>query len=398
MARSKANPLLTQSVGVALAGAAISAAVTYFFDPRSGGRRRALVRDQIIHARRLSQEFAGKARRDALHRGRGLYESATSHFREHDMDDVVVEQRARTELGRLTSHPGAIDIRCSDGTLTLAGHILAADVDAVLSGLRRVLGVNDIINNLNVHDQVGNIPSLQGQRHNAVSAPFEYLQENWSPAPRVLAGSAACTAMAAGIAARNPLGFLCAAAGGVLLARTWFNQPLSGLIGLGVERTDGVLIQKTIEVDAAPQEAYSCWRDLENLPRFMTHVREIRRLDENRYRWSVDAVAGLSVEWDAHIVKDIPGELLSWRTHEDHATVQSSGVIRFEPSVNGGTRVHIRMLYRPPANAMGHAIARLFHRDARHQMDDDLLRFKAYVESRGRQPGPSAEHAEQAVH
>lgn len=398
MARSHAKPVLTQSIGLALASAAISAAATYFFDPRSGGRRRALVRDQIIHARRMSQEFAAKARRDALHRSRGLYESAAARFREHDMADVVVEQRARAELGRLTTHAGAIHVRCSGGVITLTGHILTAEVGPVLAGLSRVLGVREVINNLNVHDQPGNVPSLQGHRHERAALPFEYLQENWAPAPRVLAGSAACTAMAAGVAARNPLGYLCAAAGAALLVRTWFNQPFARMLGLRAGRTDGIVVQKSIEIDADPQEVYACWRDLENLPRFMTHVREIRKLDENRYRWTVDAVAGLSAEWDAHIVKDVPGEMLAWRTQEDHSTVQSSGIVRFERAAEG-TRLHVRMLYRPPANAMGHAIASVFHRDARHQMDDDLLRFKAYVEGRGRMgTSPDTSVGQPAVH
>lgn len=399
MKRGSAGSSLTQSVGLALASAAISAAATYFLDPRSGGRRRALVRDQFVHAGRLSREFAAKAGRDALHRGYGVYAGAATPFRHHDMDDAVVEQRARTELGRLTGHPGAIGLRCSDGVLTVSGHVLTAEVAGVLAGLARVLGVKTLVNNLNVHDQPGNIPSLQGQRHDHLPGRFEYRQDNWAPAPRMLAGSAAFTAIGVGLAARNPLGLLSATAGAALLMRTLFNRPLSRLLGLRGGAADGVTVQKTIEVQAEPNEAYACWRDLENLPRFMSHVREIRRLDENRYRWIVDAIAGVPVEWDARVTEDVPGELLAWRT-EDHSTVQSSGVVRFEASPYGATRVHVRMTYRPPGNAVGHAIARLFHRDARHQMHDDLLRFKAYVEGRGRQRGDSAPRAgeEQSVH
>jgi uncharacterized membrane protein len=72
--------------------------------------------------------------------------------------------------------------------------------------------------------------------------------------------------------------------------------------------------------------------------------------------------------------------LIAWRTVPG-AIIQSSGVVQFEPSSVGGTRIHLRMSYRPPADMVGHAAAVMFGADPRRQIDDDLLRFKSFMES-----------------
>jgi hypothetical protein len=40
----------------------------------------------------------------------------------------------------------------------------------------------------------------------------------------------------------------------------------------------------------------------------------------------------------------------------------------------------IRMTYKPPAGALGHAVASLLGSDPKRAMDEDLLRFKSLLE------------------
>jgi uncharacterized membrane protein len=53
------------------------------------------------------------------------------------------------------------------------------------------------------------------------------------------------------------------------------------------------------------------------------------------------------------------------------------------------------MSYNPPGGAVGHAIARLLGRDPKQEMDDDLMRMKAFIETQrpprdaARPDGPS---------
>ena len=163
-----------------------------------------------------------------------------------------------------------------------------------------------------------------------------------------------------------------------------FGREFVNRIGIGTDVSEGVLVQKTIQVYASADEAYACWRKLEDFPRFMSHVREVTKIDDQHYHWKVDGPAGVPVEWDAVITADVPGELIAWRTVEN-PSVQSAGVVLFEPFSFGRTRVNVRLSYRPPVNRVGHTVAKIFGRDPQRQIDDDLGRFKSFVET-GRLP------------
>ncbi|MGH8176025.1 MAG: BON domain-containing protein [Steroidobacter sp.] len=218
------------SVGIAAAVAAAGAA--FFLDPESGGRRRALVRDQLNRTAHQSREFVGKAGRDARQRARGLYEGSASRFREDEVDDDVVEERVRAELGRLTSRPGPIEVTCSEGVIRLGGDILEAEADIVLRGVRRVRGVNAVIDEMRTHFEPGNVPALQGAGLRRPARHFEYLQTNWSPAPRLVAGAGGFGMIAGGVAAQSPAGYALALGGAALFARSVCNKPLSRLFGV----------------------------------------------------------------------------------------------------------------------------------------------------------------------
>jgi len=59
--------------------------------------------------------------------------------------------------------------------------------------------------------------------------------------------------------------------------------------------------------------------------------------------------------------------------------VKHQGQVRFR-KMNGGTQVSVNMLYTPPAGAVGHAVASLFGKDPKAEMDDDLARMKGLLE------------------
>jgi hypothetical protein len=53
--------------------------------------------------------------------------------------------------------------------------------------------------------------------------------------------------------------------------------------------------------------------------------------------------------------------------------------VRFRESGNG-TQVNVNMSYTPPAGAVGHAVASLFGKDPKTEMDADLARMKSLLE------------------
>ena len=134
----------------------------YFFDARSGRRRRALVRDQVSRAAHKSSELSAKAGRDLRNRANGLYQRSLSHFRPAANDDSVLAERIRAQIGRLSAHPGAIEVSCESGVVRLSGKVLAEELHEILAGVRSVRGVQEVINQLRSHEEPGSIPSLQG--------------------------------------------------------------------------------------------------------------------------------------------------------------------------------------------------------------------------------------------
>jgi uncharacterized membrane protein len=81
------------------------------------------------------------------------------------------------------------------------------------------------------------------------------------------------------------------------------------------------------------QEIYSYWRQFENLPRFMCHLGEVQDLGCNRSRWTAKGPLGSTVSWEAEIVRDVPPELISWRTLA-RADMVSAGSVRFKPAAS----------------------------------------------------------------
>jgi uncharacterized membrane protein len=142
-----------------------------------------------------------------------------------------------------------------------------------------------------------------------------------------------------------------------------------------------VAVTKAITVRRSPQETYDFWRNFENLPRFAEHLESVEVAGETRSHWRAGGPAGRSIEWDAEIVDDRPGELISWRTLPD-APVPNSGGVRFARAPgNQGTEVRVELRIAPPAGDLGLAIARLLGEDPGAQLADDLRRFKQVLET-----------------
>jgi hypothetical protein len=61
-----------------IAALGIGALAMYYFDPVSGNRRRALLRDQFVHYRKEAREYAGDTYKDLRNRAHGVVAEARS--------------------------------------------------------------------------------------------------------------------------------------------------------------------------------------------------------------------------------------------------------------------------------------------------------------------------------
>jgi uncharacterized membrane protein len=143
----------------------------------------------------------------------------------------------------------------------------------------------------------------------------------------------------------------------------------------------GRSLHAAITVKRPRDEVYGFWRDVENLPRFMMHLRSVEVIDQRRSRWTAKGPVGKAVEWDAQIVEDRPEELIAWRSAAG-ARVRNSGSVSFTDAPGGrGTEVRVELRFDPPGGMIGAAFARLLGEHPDQQVRDDLRRFKQVMET-----------------
>jgi osmotically-inducible protein OsmY len=134
--------------------AAVGAAIAYLFDPQSGRRRRAYLRDRSAGLARRSVRRLGRAGRHAQAEAYGLSQKA-QHLREEPKprpDDATLAQKVETAIFRDPNVPkGQINVNAEKGTVVLRGEVGTPELIRDLEErTRRVQGVDDVENLLHL--------------------------------------------------------------------------------------------------------------------------------------------------------------------------------------------------------------------------------------------------------
>ncbi|HEU0293717.1 MAG TPA: SRPBCC family protein [Anaerolineales bacterium] len=157
---------------------------------------------------------------------------------------------------------------------------------------------------------------------------------------------------------------------------------------LGINRVEGVgergiQVKRSVTVNRPRDELFRIWRNAENLPRFMKHLKSVKmdRADNGRSHWVATAPLGREIEWDAEIIEERENEYLAWSSLPG-SVVESRGSVHFVDAPGGrGTILYVSMEYQPPAGSAGAAFARLFGQEPGQQIREDLRRFKQTMET-----------------
>jgi len=160
------------------------------------------------------------------------------------------------------------------------------------------------------------------------------------------------------------------------------NCPLYTSLHVDGTKANSINMQTTFVVNRKREEVYDAWRNLSALPRFMKHLKSVSETSNTRSHWEAKIPEGspVSISWDAEIVKDEPGSLLSWRSLPG-STIDNAGKIEFRDALgHEGTEVKVTIVYRPPAGNLGTGVARLLNPMFRKIVRDDVLNFKQYIE------------------
>lgn len=356
-------------------GLGLGFGLMYLLDPDRGKRRRALLRDQGLHALSAAEELLDAGARDLGQRTTGLVAELRDRLSREQPTDERLVARVRSKLGRYVSQPRAIVVQANAGDVTLTGPVLASEANQLLKAVSAMPGVQHVENRLELHERM---PNARGR-----TGPVPMVaRRHWAPGARLVASSAGALLAAYGLSQRRALGTIYGLVGLGLVVRGLADRPLRELTGAGPRR--GIFIQKTLTIHAPVERVYGFWAHFaENFPRFMSHVRQIRELGEGRSVWKVAGPAGTAVEWEAEVTRMVANHVLAWRSRPG-STVETAGSVHFEP-VEDGTRVHVQLTYLPPMGQVGHGVATLFGADPRQEMDEDLARMKRLIEAQERQ-------------
>jgi osmotically-inducible protein OsmY len=132
----------------------LGAALTYFFDPEQGRRRRAMTRDRSVAFFRRRMRKTERLGRSASAQAEGLVQKA-KHLEEEPKpqpDDVTLTRKVETEIFRDADIPkGQINVNAENGKVYLRGEVGQPELIKDLEQrARRVQGVQEVENLLHL--------------------------------------------------------------------------------------------------------------------------------------------------------------------------------------------------------------------------------------------------------
>ncbi len=350
-----------------LAGIAVGALAMYIADPAEGRRRRALLQDKMSSYSQRTQELMGSTMRDARNRLTGLQAEARrliSTRQAKPIDNHVLEARVRSRIARALPQLDELRIAADEGMVTLTGNVPIDEEATLLELVEGIPGVEAVRygGQLREDESDGGIASL-----------FSGRSTLW------VAGAVGAGLLAwYGLSRRQPFSVMAAATGLGLIARRRgqsMREAVSSALELSGQAYEA---ERSIAIQASPESVYDVWSRYENFPHFMSHVIEVRDLGNQRSHWVVQGPAGSEIEFDAQLTAAERPQRLGWQS-EAGASVYSEGTVTLTPQA-GGTRVTVRMSWRPAAGALAQGVAVLAGTDPQTALDEDLQRMKQFIE------------------
>jgi uncharacterized membrane protein len=182
---------------------------------------------------------------------------------------------------------------------------------------------------------------------------------------------------------RHPfLGLQGVAAGGMMLYRGATGIcPVYRYLDKDTTDPEAINITENIIVNAPRDKVYAFWRELTNLPKFMTHLKKVEELSADISTWTANTPGGLiDLKWNAEITREEEGEYLGWQSVEG-SMIDNAGKVEFKDTLSGtGTEIHVEIDYFPPAGSVGRGITSLFNGVFERMIREDIQNFKNYAE------------------
>jgi uncharacterized membrane protein len=144
------------------------------------------------------------------------------------------------------------------------------------------------------------------------------------------------------------------------------------------DRNGKTWARATALVQGSPAELYALWRDIESAPKWQEMIADVIATGPKTSHWVMKADSNI-IEWDSEILADEPGRRIAW--HSVGGDSSNSGEVVFERAPGGrGTIVTVLEEFRQ--GKLATAAQRIFSRNPKQAVLENLLHFKAFAETR----------------
>lgn len=150
----------------------------------------------------------------------------------------------------------------------------------------------------------------------------------------------------------------------------------------GALKGANVSITTSLTINKGVADVYAAWRNLESLPKFLSHIESVNETDQYKSEWKAKIPGGLgtTVSWKAEILMDEPNQLLSWHSLPGSG-IDNAGKVRFTPTGANTTDIEVTISYRAPLGKAGEFAGKLLTPVFEKVVENDIAGFKEYVET-----------------
>jgi uncharacterized membrane protein len=131
-------------------------------------------------------------------------------------------------------------------------------------------------------------------------------------------------------------------------------------------------VEKSMVVEGAIWRVFAQWRRLENFPKYIASVREVRWLEKDRLFWREADSDGREHTFTFQIQFDLAQCRITWQSLSGES---NRGEMRFEPQPGSRTLLIVRMHFAPNEGLQRPATVA-------QRLESYLLGFKKFVEAK----------------
>lgn len=148
------------------------------------------------------------------------------------------------------------------------------------------------------------------------------------------------------------------------------------------KKSSNVNIRFFLTVDKPVYFVYQNWRDFENFPEIMKHLESVTKINDEVSEWTVVAPGNFGrMTWNVAVTKDIENREIQWRSFGE-SMLHHVGKVEFHDNGKFGTKMEVFISYRAPFDEVGEMVAKVVNPLIGNMIEQDVNRFKKYVENK----------------